>query len=983
MVRIHSGAFSSSELQLAHLDADDIYVAFLPRTCHPPRRSILLVMVVLVLTTIVASPGYAAGWYEHQVIGADPAHQRPVAPVEITWDDSGIWVSAFGLHHYAPSGQQLGYVSRTELAPTYTPTQGLATGPSGTHWLAVNRIPLRLYHFGQDMTVLGSIPIAQGSADNQIQSFSEIAVTQAGTVWVADNSNRRVKHFNTDGTLIRSVGTTGTGPGQFGDVRGIDVASDNSIWVVDYHNRVQHLSEDGTYLGGWGSMGTAPGQFKSPIGIQLSNDESLLAVTEATGARVQIFETDGTHVRTLGGFGMGEHELFGPRSAAISPDNTRVAVGDYDKHAVKIFDISTGLVIQTIGGEQNSVPGQLPRVKDVNILDDGDVGVALDSGAGPGLVLNADGTQQMAVGKIGDGRVTGFIDKPGAIEESSNGQLWVTSAFNGHRINRHAADGTFVSELGQSGTANGRFLTPVGIRKAPDNTMWVVDSGNHRLQQFDVNGTHLRTIGGTASGAGLGQFNSPQHITFAPDGRFWVTENGNDRIQSFAANGTPLGFLLAGQILTPAGIAFGPDGVIVVADRSTDRILRVSQAGTILDTLGTSANFTDPIGVDVTADGRILASDFYYFGIHDWRYDDSPPTVSASSAASDSSSAVVTVTATDQGSGLATEPYSFDGGATWQSSNTYTATGMGSGESRTLQVRVRDAMDNESANQAVTATAQTPPPVVTAPPPVCTDKPTVNPSGRAAPVVGPDGKIRFDWSTPCGMHQATATAGNANIKVSADGTLDLSRLSEGRHTIELRILDDAGNIGTWKKTVVVDRTAPLAVVPAGGFVLGPNVSMRVSDALSQSTTSRVRIRIGRLGKATHKVRLTDTAGNSARRSIAIERRPSLATPQLNSDLPRAWRGDAINDVFKFRYATEPWYKHDSSLSPRLVREVQWRLKTMGYFPPQLHSTGRLDPATLRAIRRYQRARNITPIATVGPLTRAALDKDLLRGLPRS
>jgi hypothetical protein len=183
--------------------------------------------------------------------------------------------------------------------------------------------------------------------------------------------------------------------------------------------------------------------------------------------------------------------------------------------------------------------------------------------------------------------------------------------------------------------------------------------------------------------------------------------------------------------------------------------------------------------------------------------------------------------------------------------------------------------------------------------------------------------------------------------------------------------------------VIIDRTAPTTTGPLGGYVLGSTVTIPVVDTYSTSTKKHVRVHIGRLGKATHKVRLKDTAGNSALRSITVERRPSLATPHLNRDLPRAWRGDAIDEVFRFRYSSEPWYQHNSSLSPRLVREVQWRLKTMGYYPSQIRSSGRLDPETLRAIRRYQRARSIAPIATVGPLTRAALDKDLLRGLPRS
>jgi sugar lactone lactonase YvrE len=83
------------------------------------------------------------------------------------------------------------------------------------------------------------------------------------------------------------------------------------------------------------------------------------------------------------------------------------------------------------------------------------------------------------------------------------------------------------------------------VARAPDGTLYVADTGNHRIQHLAANGTVLDTWGSFASldqgEAPGGTFNEPWGIAVAPDGTVYVADTWNHRIQHFAADGRFLG----------------------------------------------------------------------------------------------------------------------------------------------------------------------------------------------------------------------------------------------------------------------------------------------------------------------------------------------------------------------------------------------------------------------------------------------------------
>jgi DNA-binding beta-propeller fold protein YncE len=54
------------------------------------------------------------------------------------------------------------------------------------------------------------------------------------------------------------------------------------------------------------------------------------------------------------------------------------------------------------------------------------------------------------------------------------------------------SDGQFIKAWGQGGTRNGEFQAPIRIAVDPNDSIYVVDRDNHRVQKFNPNGVFIK-----------------------------------------------------------------------------------------------------------------------------------------------------------------------------------------------------------------------------------------------------------------------------------------------------------------------------------------------------------------------------------------------------------------------------------------------------------------------------------------------------------
>ena len=78
------------------------------------------------------------------------------------------------------------------------------------------------------------------------------------------------------------------------------------------------------------------------------------------------------------------------------------------------------------------------------------------------------------------------------------------------------------------------FDHPIGLCVSKKNELYVCDSGNNRIQVFDLDLNFKRSFG--RKGTGKGQFIGPQDNDFDSYGCIYITEGRNNHIQVFTSS---------------------------------------------------------------------------------------------------------------------------------------------------------------------------------------------------------------------------------------------------------------------------------------------------------------------------------------------------------------------------------------------------------------------------------------------------------------
>lgn len=116
---------------------------------------------------------------------------------------------------------------------------------------------------------------------------------------------------------------------------------------------------------------------------------------------------------------------------------------------------------------------------------------------------------------------------------AKDGLLYLAEAA-GNRIVVLNRDLTPARSWGRRGTSAGEFNEPRGVAVS-DEHVFVADSGNRRVQVFDLMGQPVRVI--DQAGPQDGAFRNPTDVAVDAQGQLWVAETGRSRIHQFDAEG--------------------------------------------------------------------------------------------------------------------------------------------------------------------------------------------------------------------------------------------------------------------------------------------------------------------------------------------------------------------------------------------------------------------------------------------------------------
>ncbi len=239
---------------------------------------------------------------------------------------------------------------------------------------------------------------------------------------------------------------------------------------------------------------------------------------------------------------------------------------------------------------------------------------------------------------------------PTGIASDSAGNLYFADA-NRHQVFEATLGGQLIliagsgtqGFSGDAGLATAAQLnSPQAIAIGSDGTLYIADTGNHRIRSIAANGI-ITTIAGTGipgfsgnnSPAITAQLASPNALSLDATGTLYIADSGNHRVRrivsgtitTVAGSGTQ-GFsgdngpAISAQLDTPSGIAVAPTGTIYIADTHNHRIRAINSAGVINTIAGagqpgysgdqasaTLAQLDSPRGLAIASTGALLIAD--------------------------------------------------------------------------------------------------------------------------------------------------------------------------------------------------------------------------------------------------------------------------------------------------------------------------------------------------------------------------------------
>ncbi|MFZ0798836.1 MAG: 6-bladed beta-propeller [Terriglobales bacterium] len=167
-------------------------------------------------------------------------------------------------------------------------------------------------------------------------------------------------------------------------------------------------------------------------------------------------------------------------------------------------------------------------------IDDADRLFVSDGGYNHVLVFNA---KHKLEGQFGDGIMN---DPAGMAIDEENRYLYVANTGSDQVLVYDADTFKLLRRIGTAGkdhtlTTPGDFSKPTNVAVDKDGDLYVTDTLNDRVEEFDADGVFIRTWG--KNGDGAGEFARPKGIAVDADGHVWVADAALNRLQIFTKNG--------------------------------------------------------------------------------------------------------------------------------------------------------------------------------------------------------------------------------------------------------------------------------------------------------------------------------------------------------------------------------------------------------------------------------------------------------------
>jgi DNA-binding beta-propeller fold protein YncE len=249
--------------------------------------------------------------------------------------------------------------------------------------------------------------------------------------------------------------------------------------------------------------------------------------------------------------------LSQPHDAAFSPDGKLIYVTDMRNSRIRVIEAMTLQPVGTFGEGELSYPhdAAFDGAGRLLVADTGNDRIAIYATRGAearlvGELKGLSGPEGVAVAP--DGRIIATNTRAGTLAVFREGKLERT--------------------VGRTGAKDGEFSNPHDVEAAADGSVYVVDSGNDRVQVFDSALRHRASFGAAL------KLNGPKYLSFDGD-RIWLADEDNHRILLLDRNYRLLGVLGTGKRGRGPAAYYKPEAVLAraphvwIVDTYNDRIV--------------------------------------------------------------------------------------------------------------------------------------------------------------------------------------------------------------------------------------------------------------------------------------------------------------------------------------------------------------------------------------------------------------------------
>ncbi|HZQ50266.1 MAG TPA: fibronectin type III domain-containing protein [Candidatus Dormibacteraeota bacterium] len=440
-------------------------------------------------------------------------------------------------------------------------------------------------------------------------------------LYISDSDNGRVRVIYPDGQIATwfsgfsfPTGMVEVRPGVI-DVS--DGGLDNSVWQLS-GTSIKRIAGTGTLgVGGDGGPATSA-SLADPRGLTIDSSGNLY-IADTGSSRIRVVNSAGV-INTIVGQGYpGFSGDGGLASAALLNEPTDVAIG-------RNTDGTPGNSVLYIADGSNF------RIREVTL-------------GGTPQISTIAGNGTPSLGGDGGEATRAELNVPSAVAFDASGNEYVADSFN-EAIRRVAADGLITTAIG-SGLVGANDITPSqpftmndpsGVAVGPDGDVYVIDSGNNSLLDYQpATGSVVAIIGYIYSGVGLA---APTGLAVDAKNDIFIADTGDNRIVEVPGDGTShQAFVLAGtgtagysgdgsaagaaQLNAPRGVALDGHGDLYVSDTGNNVIRKIDLTTNLVTTVAgngkagaagdghsaTAAELNYPSGLAFDASGNLFIAD--------------------------------------------------------------------------------------------------------------------------------------------------------------------------------------------------------------------------------------------------------------------------------------------------------------------------------------------------------------------------------------